>query len=114
MCFILDDETNEGDNNILEQQRVDTVRTYGKLLTQIKAKIQSGEYTLDKWRRVLAANRNKNQVKDKKSSKKGGEKQILSSIVSKILNSKTGDDFILPSDESGGEEDGADNYDIYK
>lgn len=113
MCFILDDETNEVDNNILEQQRVDTVRTYGKLLTQIKAKIQSGEYTLDKWRRVLAANRNKNQVKDKKSSKKGGEKQKLSSIVSKILNSKTGDDFILPSDESGGEDDG-DNYDIYK
>jgi hypothetical protein len=71
-------------------------------------------YTLDKWRRVLAANRNKNnQVKDKKSSKKGGEKQKLSSIVSKILNSKTGDDFILPSDESGGDEDG-DNYDIYK
>jgi hypothetical protein len=62
---------------------------------------------------VLAANRNKNQVKDKKSAKKGGEKQKLSSIVSKILNSKTGDDFILPSDESGGEDDG-DNYDIYK
>lgn len=61
----------------------------------------------------MAANRNKNSIKEKKSSKKGGEKQKLSSIVSKILNSKAGDDFILPSDESGGEDEG-DNYDIYK
>lgn len=43
--------------------------------------------------------RNKNMIKDKKSSK-GKEKLKLSTIVGKILDSKTGDDFILPSDDS--------------
>lgn len=59
----------------------------------------------------MAAKRNKNQVKEKKSSK-NKEKLKLSTIVGKILDSKTGDDFILPSDDSN--EGGEDNYDIYK
>jgi hypothetical protein len=67
-------------------------------------------YTLDKWRRVLALKKNKNQVKEKKTQNK--EKLKLSTIVGKILDSKTGDDFILPSDESNDNID--DNYDVYK
>jgi hypothetical protein len=67
-------------------------------------------YTLDKWRRVLALKKNKNQVKEKKTKNK--EKLKLSTIVGKILDSKTGDDFILPSDESNDNID--DNYDVYK
>jgi len=59
----------------------------------------------------LATKRNKNQVKEKKSSK-NKEKTKLSTIVGKILDSKTGDDFILPSDDS--QDNAEDNYDIYK
>ena len=59
----------------------------------------------------MATKRNKNQVKEKKSSK-NKEKTKLSTIVGKILDSKTGDDFILPSDDS--QDNAEDNYDIYK
>jgi hypothetical protein len=59
----------------------------------------------------LAAKRNKNDVKSKKSSR-NKEKLKLSTIVGKILDSKTGDDFIPPSDDSNENID--DNYDIYK
>ena len=50
-------------------------------------------------------------MKEKKSSK-NKEKTKLSTIVGKILDSKTGDDFILPSDDS--QDNAEDNYDIYK
>jgi len=39
LCYVLDDEKVEVDASILEQQRVDTARTYSKLLSQIKTKI---------------------------------------------------------------------------
>ncbi len=38
---------------MLEQQRVDTIRTYIKLLGQVRSKLASGIYTLDNWRRIL-------------------------------------------------------------
>ena len=111
LCYVLEDEKMEVDPSVLETQRIECVRTYSKLLSQIKTKIQSGVYTLDKWRRVLAMKRNKNQIKDKKTAK-GKDKLKLSTIVGKILDSKTGDDFILPSDDS--QEQNDDNYDVYK
>jgi hypothetical protein len=54
LCYVLDDEKVEVDQNLLEQQRLETVKTYTKLLGQVKSKIQSSQYGLDKWKRVLA------------------------------------------------------------
>lgn len=63
LCFIAEEDTiiNPAE---LEMQRVDTVRIYSKLLTQVKQKLQNGMYTLDRWRRILALNKKKDTKTD--------------------------------------------------
>lgn len=102
---------------LLEQQRIDCVRTYSKLLTQVRSKLASGVYTLDRWRRVFD---NTNPKKGNGKGEGGKRKKVdgdkkdgatkLSNIVSKILASKTGEDLMMPSD---GDSDNSDNYNIY-
>lgn len=60
---------------------------------------------LEKYKKAVCSKRNKNQIKEKKSHNSKKEKMKLSEIVLKILDSNTGDDFILPSDESGAEDE---------
>ena len=55
---------------MLEQQRVDTIRTYVKILGQVKSKLANGQYNLDHWRRIL-----KNMNKTSKSGKDSGKKK---------------------------------------
>ena len=119
LCFIAEEDTiiNPAE---LEMQRVDTVRTYSKLLTQVKQKLQNGMYTLDRWRRILALNKKKETKADVEQAKNGGKKKKgnlkLSSIVNKILQSKTGEDCVVSDDPMSGDENDNDNdnYDVYK
>ena len=76
-------------------------------------------YTLDRWRRILALNKKKETKHDvdqaQKAKKKKGNLK-LSSIVNKILQSKTGEDCVVSDDPMSGEDNDndGDNYDVYK
>lgn len=39
--------------DLMEKQRIECIRTYARILDQVRVRVASGTYNLDRWRRIL-------------------------------------------------------------